>query len=254
MVKKAKELSVTAKKFHIEPGYFKVSGDGVFYTLQGEGNSMGKPAVFLRLHFCNLRCYWCDTRYTWNSDTSEFWTESSNWSVKKAAQTIKKSWPVKNRQVQKRLVITGGEPLLQKNTIDKLIDMMPDWYVEVETNGTVIPTDKMLKRCQFNCSPKLENSHNIKSLRIKPGVLTSLNKVNTIFKFVIMTEKDIDEIERDFVKPYGLYINKIIIMPQGVTAEEVSKNARRVVEKVKAKGYRLLGRLQCDIWGARRRV
>ena len=238
----------------IEPGHFKVSGDGVFYTLQGEGDSMGKPAVFLRLHFCNLRCYWCDAWYTWNSNTKEFWMESNNWSVKKAAQTIKKAWPVKNRQLQKRLVITGGEPLLQKNTIDQLIDMLPDWYVEVETNGTIMPTDKMLKRCQFNCSPKLENSRNLKSLRIKPDVLNPLNKVNTVFKFVVMTEKDIDEIERDFVKPFRLDINKIIIMPQGVTAEEVSRNARRVVEKVKEKGYKLLGRLQCDIWGARRRV
>ncbi|GEM_PF-28427 len=281
MVKKDKELSITGidlavekdlkrafdfqdakvpsgfkdiERLHIKPNHFKVSGDGVFYTLQGEGDSMGKPAVFLRLHLCNLRCYWCDAWYTWNLNTKEFWMESNNWSIKKTVQTIKKAWPVKNIHLQKRLVITGGEPLLQKNTIDQLIDMLPDWYVEIETNGTIMPTDKMLKRCQFNCSPKLENSRNIKSLRIKSDVLDALNKVNSVFKFVVMTEKDIDEIERDFVKPYKLDINKIIIMPQGVTSEEVSKNARRVVEKVKRKGYRLLGRLQCDIWGARRRV
>ena len=43
-------------------------------------------------------------------------------------------------------------------------------------------------------------------------------------------------------------------MPQGKTAEEVSSNAKLVVEEVKARGYQLLGRLQCDIWGAVRGV
>ena len=38
----------------------------IFHTLQGEGASLGSPAVFLRLSLCNLHCHWCDTPYTWN--------------------------------------------------------------------------------------------------------------------------------------------------------------------------------------------
>ena len=43
-------------------------GDGaeIFHTLQGEGVSMGVPAVFVRLSLCNLHCVWCDTDHTWN--------------------------------------------------------------------------------------------------------------------------------------------------------------------------------------------
>src|SRR3989344_1911478 len=65
---------------------FKVSGDGVFATLQGEGlttkegGTAGLPVVFLRLHFCNLTCgfptgWQCDTRYTWNPRMEEFWKQ-----------------------------------------------------------------------------------------------------------------------------------------------------------------------------------
>lgn len=232
----------------------KVSGDGVFYTIQGEGISMGKPACFLRLHLCNLKCLWCDTRYAWDPKTKEFWAESRDWSIPETKKRIKSAWKCKNPKIQKRLVITGGEPLLQKDMIDRLIDVLPDWFIEIETNGTVMPTEKMLKQCQLNCSPKLRNSGNPQAARIKSEVLQVLNQANAIFKFVVMVNSDLKEIERDFIMPFNLDINKIIVMPQGRSAEEIAKNGRCVVEKVKEKGYRLLGRLHCDLWGAKRKV
>src|SRR3954469_11971282 len=51
----------------------KLSGDGTFYTLQGEGPTMGLPCVFVRTHICNLQCVWCDAFYTWNPRAEEFW-------------------------------------------------------------------------------------------------------------------------------------------------------------------------------------
>ena len=47
----------------------------IFHTLQGEGASLGFPAVFLRLSLCNLHCHWCDTPYTWNWEQTP-WTPS----------------------------------------------------------------------------------------------------------------------------------------------------------------------------------
>ena len=38
----------------------------IFESIQGEGNNAGKPAVFLRTAECNLKCIWCDTKYTWD--------------------------------------------------------------------------------------------------------------------------------------------------------------------------------------------
>lgn len=236
------------------PNQFKVSGDGVFYTVQGEGATMGRPCVFLRLHVCNLRCVWCDAWYTWNPNTEEFWTESENWTIEQTQQKIEAAWGCENPAVQKRVVVTGGEPLLQKDRIELLLKAMPEWQFEIETNGTIMPTPALLEKVQFNCSPKLANSTNPKTARIKPEVIKALNQANTVFKFVVMTPEDLDEIEKSYIEPFQLDINKILVMPQGVTSSEVAHNAQRVVEAVKKKGYRLLGRLQCEIWGATRKV
>jgi len=180
---------------------FRVSGDGVFYTIQGEGLSMGEPAVFLRLHVCNLRCVWCDAYYTWNPKSQEFWTESKQWSIGETAEKVRSEWGVDNDQIPKRLVITGGEPLLQKEQIDKLIsDLGSNWFIEIETNGTIVPTEQQLQMCQFNCSPKLANSHNVRQARIRPEVIHTLIDANTMFKFVVMTDEDLDEIEQDYIQ------------------------------------------------------
>ena len=44
------------EKLRMKPGHLKISGDGIFYTLQGEGPTMGEPTSFLRLQICNLAC------------------------------------------------------------------------------------------------------------------------------------------------------------------------------------------------------
>lgn len=241
-------------KLKQKEGHLLVSGDGVFYTLQGEGTTMGMPCVFLRLHVCNLRCQWCDAWYTWNPNTPEFWTEANHWSIEEAAFNIEAVWGCEDPNVPKRLIITGGEPLLQKKKLDLLLDALPEWTVEIETNGTVMPTEKLLQRCQFNCSPKLNNSGNDKTARIKPDVLLALAEANTAFKFVVMTNEDLDEIETDYIQGVGLPKDKVILMGQGVDSNEVHNNLQAVAEYAKLKGFRLLGRLQCDLWGARRKV
>ena len=65
-------------------------------------------------------------------------------------------------------------------------------------------------------------------------------------------EHELKEICRDFLPHIDR--RKVVLMPQGVTYAEVQENARRVVESAKARGFRLMGRLQVDIWGAKRRV
>lgn len=46
-------------KLKMHPKKLKLSGDAFFYTLQGEGPTLGFPAIFVRLHVCNLKCTWC---------------------------------------------------------------------------------------------------------------------------------------------------------------------------------------------------
>ena len=230
----------------------QLSGDACFYTLQGEGPTIGLPAVFVRLHVCNLRCTWCDAWYTWNPHTPEFWTESHFASFEELANQIKEAWQAPEG-VEKRVIWTGGEPLIQRKQIDEVMEFLPDWEMEIETNGTLMPTEYQLYSARFNVSPKLANSDNQHHSMVRPKILEALNAVESSFKFVCMTEADLDEIEEKYL-PH-IYHSKIIIMPQGILEEEVSMNAKVLVEPCKERGYRLLPRLQNILWnGARRGV
>jgi 7-carboxy-7-deazaguanine synthase len=267
------ELKDHDRAIKMKPNMLKLSGDGTFFTLQGEGPTQGLPVVFLRLHYCNLRCTWCDAYYTWNPASVEFWTEPRDVPVHDVAHQVTREWddhcvhPEGGRHYR-RLVITGGEPLVQRKQIDKLIDQLDTlavserkhlgpyhWRYEIETNGTIMPTENQLKRCQFNCSPKLTNSDNEKRSSIRPNILRELNYRNTSFKFVCMTVDDLDEIEQDFIAPGLINHEKVIVMPQGVTAEEVDENMKRLYPHCMSRGLRLMGRLQNQFAiGAARRV
>ena len=121
----------------------------IFYTLQGEGVNAGKPAVFCRFTGCNLWsgkevnrsdaiCKFCDTDFVGTDGT----LGGKYATAKQLAQTISKLWP-KNKQVNKFVVLTGGEPMLQVDL--KLIDTLHDlgFEVAIETNGTIICPDSI---------------------------------------------------------------------------------------------------------------
>lgn len=110
-------------------GQFNESGDQllvneVFYTLQGEGPDSGRPAIFVRLSKCNLRCYFCDTEF-------EKGTE------KALGVLVVEVLDLAKEHGCKLVVITGGEPLLQN--IVPFVRRMNDCGIScsVETAGTV---------------------------------------------------------------------------------------------------------------------
>lgn len=238
---------------------FKVSGDGVFATLQGEGITAGAPAVFFRLHFCNLKCgfkggWKCDTGYTWDTTTKEFWQEPDDWDIEYSAIQINNAWnDTFGDYPEKRAVITGGEPMLQQQKIVTLISLLPGWMVEIETNGTIMPVFK-LTEVQFNCSPKLANSGNAYSRRYKPAVLAYINSLpRSQFKFVVVNDQDLAEIEH-IVHECQLAPEKILIMPEGQTPEAVRAHAALISKAVDQYGWKIIMRHQLDWYGPKRRT
>ncbi len=224
-----------------------VSGDKVFFSLQGEGQSLGKPAVFLRLHLCNLQCVWCDTRYTWDRASRLYFDEPERWSIEQAWERI-------SQYPARRVVITGGEPLLHANAVDSLIGLIPiDWQVEIETNGTIPPSGLMIeRRIQFNVSPKLANSGNPKPSRYRPEVLSLYNRLPGVtFKFVVVAKGDLREVE-EIVDECGLASESVILMPEGTTQRAIARHGRAAAELCKEKGWRLMPRLHVMLWGQRR--
>ncbi|MBU1200764.1 7-carboxy-7-deazaguanine synthase QueE [Patescibacteria group bacterium] len=263
-MKRLKKYVPTKKDFEnlrFKKEQLKISGDGIFATLQGEGVTAGLPAVFLRLHNCNLSCgkptgWKCDTWYTWDKDTAEYWQEPYDLGYKDAVSEISRAWKEKfnkDKKASKRLVITGGEPLLQQKKIVKLLNLLPGTNVEIETNGTIKPI-KELSNCQFNCSPKLKNSGNKTTRRYKPEVIKFINTLpNSWFKFVVTNQTDLHEIDQ-IIDECSLTKQKIIIMPEGLTAKIVSKHAQTVTHEIKERGWKLSMRNQLVWYGQERRT
>lgn len=101
-----------------------------FFTIQGEGPFAGHPAVFIRLHGCNLRCWFCDTEFS-SPDDPEWQTVR----LARVAFDMANYEPGKGRATL--FVITGGEPLRQ-NILPLVSHLLKQGMrVQIETAGTL---------------------------------------------------------------------------------------------------------------------
>ena len=229
----------------------------IFHTLQGEGPSLGAPAVFLRLSLCNLHCHWCDTPYTWNWENTP-WEHQDDVKFSKEEQLLEITPGELASSISKfncpRLVITGGEPLLQQAEFVQLLDLLPDLrFVEIETNCTQIPETNLAGRItQFNISPKLSNSGMNESLRLNPGALSYFAQSDrAVFKFVVCNEEDLQEIQ-GLQSQFNLSPEQIFLMPEGRDSKTLKKRSLWLAECCRDQGYRFSPRLHVLLWGNER--
>lgn len=192
----------------------------IFYSIQGEGINLGKPAVFIRVYFCNLYCEWCDTKYTWlNQEYAKEGIDYVNMNEDEIIEKIGK-YPAQH------VVITGGEPLLSQSKLINLIRMLKEmsYYIEIETNGTIKPNIDLIKYVDnFSVSPKLSNSKVDYKLRIRYDILKYFSQLeNVTFKFVICDKEDLKEME-DIINKIQIEKRKVIIMPEGTDEETIKK-------------------------------
>jgi len=162
----------------------------IFASVQGEGPSAGAPCTFIRLSRCNLACVWCDTAYTWHFEGDERPHRGAETFDRKANQVTLDEADVARRITglgQRRLIITGGEPLLQAPALAALLELLPDMTVEVETNGTTTAPARLdIRIDQYNVSPKLAHSGNAAELALLPERLSHYAAdARAFFKFVI---------------------------------------------------------------------
>lgn len=223
----------------------------IFYSIQGEGINLGKPAIFLRLYYCNLYCEWCDTKYTWiNQKYAKEGIDYFNLTIEEIIKEVK-SYP------SNHIVITGGEPLLFQTRLIELIKILKkeNFYIEIETNGTIKPLDMLVSYVDnFSVSPKLSNSKVRENLRIKSEVLQFFaNLNNAYFKFVICSKEDLIELE-DIISRYNIRREKVILMPEGVDAESLKEKSLWLAEYCKKNSYRFSPRLHILLYGNERGV
>lgn len=126
------------KPIQTSPGMLVVNE--IFHSIQGESSHMGRPCVFVRLTYCNLRCVYCDTEYAFY--------EGREMTIAEIIEAV--------RGYGCKLVeVTGGEPLWQEN-VHELLKRLCDEGFEVllETGGSlsIATVDPRVKRIvDFKC-------------------------------------------------------------------------------------------------------
>jgi 7-carboxy-7-deazaguanine synthase len=144
----------------------------IFYSIQGESSYAGLPCVFVRLTGCNLRCLYCDTRYAYE--------EGKDLEI---GEIIGRVTSYRCRLIE----ITGGEPLIQKETPDLTNRLLEKGFeVLLETNGSIdISTidERCVKivdiKCPSSGQEKKNDLENLKRLSIRDEI-----------KFVIGSRED----------------------------------------------------------------
>ena len=225
----------------------------IFASLQGEGPSAGRPVAFLRLSRCNLACQWCDTAYTWHFTGDERPHRSGETYDRKANQLTLSEAEVAERIAalgQDRLVITGGEPMLQAGALATLLELLPDMTVEIETNGTVAAPPRLDVRIdQYNVSPKLAHSGNPAELALLPERLDAYaTDTRAFFKFVIAQPGDIEEVLA-LKERYRFRPGHVFLMPEGTDSATIRAREEWLAPLCIQHGFRMSDRLHIHLYG-----
>ena len=218
----------------------------IFNSYQGEGINIGVPTTFVRLSGCNFRCTFCDTLYALDEEGKEYTPSNLALEINKISSLGK----------TQNICITGGEPLIQKKSLEELVETLhnQNHFIEIETNGSIFPSDKLFDYVnQWNVSFKMENSgmkERYNPETIKKWSQKSKEQDNIYFKFVVEKGSDLIELE-SFVIKYALPRNQVILMPEGIDRETIIKRTKWLMGR--PLGYRIIPRLHIIVYGNERK-
>jgi organic radical activating enzyme len=192
----------------------------IFNSVQGEGDTIGTPAKFLRLQGCNLMCPICDTKYTWQikKDNDNVIT-CQNVDQFLVNVLLKDQLPL--------LVITGGEPFLYR--YNKLFWLIIEEHVkrnikiEIETNSILVNNTKVLNKLKqydvkLNISPKLDKNcyyydlEDYESLQFVNKYIIKNYTDNYIYKFIHDKPSEMKILK--FISDCDINNDKVYIMPK----------------------------------------
>ena len=239
----------------------------IFYSIQGEGKNMGTPSIFIRCSLCNLHCSWCDTDYTWNWVGTSFMhrnEQNDGYSKYKREEelveiTIPEVVDIVSKLPCQRIILTGGEPMLQQDMLVLLMQELTacdaHYSFEVETNGTVKPTtafDGFVE--QYNVSPKLSSSGNPTPTVIRKKPLNFFAQCDkAVFKFVICSSEDVQEVLA-LAEQYSIAPERVYLMPEGTTSEAIQEKSAAIIEECKRHQFNFSDRMHVHLYGQKRAV
>jgi len=164
----------------------------IFHSLQGEGDTVGFPTVFVRLTGCPLRCQYCDTAYAFSG---------GQWMDLDAILEQVRTWGATH------VCVTGGEPLAQANCLPLLQKLCDDGYhVSLETSGA-LPVDQVDSRVSRVVDVKTPDSgESHRNLLDQLSLLGGRDQI----KFVICSRADY-EWSRGLVRERRLNGNAMVL-------------------------------------------
>ena len=183
----------------------------IFKSIQGESTHMGTPCAFVRLTYCNLRCSYCDTEYSFH--------EGTDMTIEDILKKIK---PMETKLVE----VTGGEPMIQDNVIPLMQQLLNNKYeVLLETSGAIslkeVPS-KVKKIVDFKCPSSNMSDKNLWS------IVDELNPKDEI-KFVIGDRVDYDW-TKEKIEKYNLNTKWTVLISPVFDKITLAKLAEWILE------------------------
>jgi len=218
----------------------------IYKSIQGEGLLTGTPSVFIRASGCNLRCWFCDTPYaSWRP-------EGEDYAVDEIIAEVEE-WDVKH------VVITGGEPMLFAEMIPLCRELKRRGrHITIETAGTLY----LPAACDLmSISPKLSSSgpdperhahwaRRHERQRLQREVLMRLMaEYDYQLKFVVDRVGDVAEVEEMLASLPAVSAERVLLMPQGRTMEEMASRSLWLAELCHERGWVICPRRQLEWFG-----
>lgn len=219
----------------------------IFYSLQGEGFLAGIPSVFVRLAGCPLRCRWCDTKYAWDEKSG------TEYSINEIAEIV-------DGADGRFVAITGGEPMTNSQ-LPELVQKLKasNRHITIETAGIAFIPD--LACNLMSISPKLSNSAPAdpklaaihEDSRLDIAILRKLiDNYKYQLKFVVDSQADLAEIQQTIEKLGDVDSEKVMLMPQAATRDELLAKSPMVADMCKHTDFAFCPRLQVLLWNNER--
>jgi 7-carboxy-7-deazaguanine synthase len=194
----------------------------MYVSIQGESSLVGLPTVFVRLYACNLRCQWCDSMYA--VEGGEFTRTSVDDVVRRIGDLAHASG---DQQGIRNVCWTGGEPLLQGDSIAAAIRRLPETFIHsFETDGEVdlrafdalLPEERASGRVRYVMDVKCPGSGmKTEKAFANLGLLREPDEV----KFVLANRDDYEFAKR-VLSSYGTKAGAVLFSPV-TPAHKVSK-------------------------------
>lgn len=242
-----------------EENYLLISDDGPgFHTIEGEGEYIGHPSVFMRLFGCNLTCKgWASPDSPWGCDSYVSWSKKNKYTFEQMLNFYHENDLVSKLKRGDIWKITGGEPMLRQKPLLEFVETFRNHFgfvphIDFETNGTILPDPRWIEKynATFTTSPKLSSNGDSKEKRYNLETLMFHVDNLSCFKFVVKSKEDIQELFSDYINHPQLMIprNRVWIMVCAGSRQEHVQNAEEVAEICKRYGFKMSPRLHLMVW------